>query len=257
MNIAINHHDVLEYNRFVKLFIGNAIHNGLAYTYSTDFISNETSITLRKNHHEQEYKITWEEVDCDMQSLVNIIIDNFISTRQPNTAANKTEKETKMKTTKPNGPSIIDVIYNPPATVVFWDDGSKTVVKCGEHDIYDPEKGLAMAVAKKAFGNEGNYYETFKEWLPSKFDWSDLDEYNKVDGQNTYDVFKSALSDLKKKCEDFVERYYSPKPNETTHAKDAHTCGTCGWQDNEDHCYLKECFGCENQEHWTPYKYDC
>ena len=61
---------------------------------------------------------------------------------------------------------IKNVIFNPPATIVFWRDGTKTVVKCGEHDIYDPEKGIAMAIAKRAFGDKGNYYNKIKEWLP-------------------------------------------------------------------------------------------
>ena len=43
------------------------------------------------------------------------------------------------------------VIRNGPATIVFWKDGTKTVVKChGEY--YDPEKGLAMALARKLWG---------------------------------------------------------------------------------------------------------
>ena len=61
---------------------------------------------------------------------------------------------------------IKKVYFNNPATVVLWEDGTKTVVKSGEDDIYDPEKGLAMAIAKKALGNKGNYYEVFKKWLP-------------------------------------------------------------------------------------------
>lgn len=61
---------------------------------------------------------------------------------------------------------IENVIFNPPATIVFWRDGTKTVVKCGENDIFDPEKGLAMAIAKRALGNQGNYYNKIKEWLP-------------------------------------------------------------------------------------------
>lgn len=65
-----------------------------------------------------------------------------------------------------NIPEIRKVIFNYPATVVLWSDGTKTVVKCGDYDIYDPEKGLAMAIAKKALGNQGNYYDEFKKWLP-------------------------------------------------------------------------------------------
>lgn len=65
-------------------------------------------------------------------------------------------------------PSIKKVIFNDPAIIVFWEDGSKTVVKCQDGDIYDPEKGLAMAISKKALGNQGNYCEVFKKWLPKE-----------------------------------------------------------------------------------------
>ena len=50
-------------------------------------------------------------------------------------------------------PQINKVIYNDPATIIFWADGTKTVVQCQPEDEYDPEKGLALAIAKKALGN--------------------------------------------------------------------------------------------------------
>lgn len=64
--------------------------------------------------------------------------------------------------------TIEKIIFNDPATIVFWKDGTKTVVKCGEDDIFDPEKGLAMAISKKALGNKGYYYDAFKKWLPEE-----------------------------------------------------------------------------------------
>ena len=64
-------------------------------------------------------------------------------------------------------PKIKDVIYNDPATIVFWEDGTKTVVKC-KNEKFDPEKGLAMAFSKKMLGNKGNYYNVFKKWLPDE-----------------------------------------------------------------------------------------
>lgn len=59
---------------------------------------------------------------------------------------------------------IGDVIFNNPAIIVFWTDGTKTVVKA-DNEEFDPEKGLAMAIAKKALGNKHDYYETFKKWI--------------------------------------------------------------------------------------------
>ena len=63
---------------------------------------------------------------------------------------------------------ITKVIFNGPATIVFWKDKTKTVVKCDKDDVFDPEKGLAMAISKKFFGNKGNYYNRFKIFLPKE-----------------------------------------------------------------------------------------
>lgn len=49
---------------------------------------------------------------------------------------------------------VMKVIYNKPATIVFWSDNTKTVVKCKKKDKYDPEKGFFIACAKKLFGND-------------------------------------------------------------------------------------------------------
>lgn len=77
---------------------------------------------------------------------------------------------------KPNTtklPEIKDVIFNEPATIIIWKDGTKTVVKCQEGEGYDPEKGMAMAISKKALGNKGNYCEVFKKWLPEEEEVND------------------------------------------------------------------------------------
>lgn len=66
------------------------------------------------------------------------------------------------ETSNPNT-LIKNVIFNPPATIVFWADNSKTVVKTQDEE-FDPEKGLAMAFFKKSFGNKGNYFNEIKKW---------------------------------------------------------------------------------------------
>lgn len=59
---------------------------------------------------------------------------------------------------------IKKVHFNDPATIVFWSDDTKTVVKA-TNEAFDKEKGLAMAITKKFFGNQGNYYNQIKKWL--------------------------------------------------------------------------------------------
>lgn len=59
-------------------------------------------------------------------------------------------------------PRIKDVIFNDPATIVFWEDGTKTIVKVMEGDEFDPHTGLAQAISKKALGDD--YRKEFKKW---------------------------------------------------------------------------------------------
>lgn len=65
-------------------------------------------------------------------------------------------------------PQPKEVIFHDPATIVYWTDGTKTVVKSGPHDTFDPEKGLAMAIAKKHFGNGNEFHKVFKKWVPDE-----------------------------------------------------------------------------------------
>lgn len=57
--------------------------------------------------------------------------------------------------------NIKRVIFNPPATIVLWDDGTKTVVKC-HNEPFDKEKGLAMALLRAKHGS--GIRKLFKKW---------------------------------------------------------------------------------------------
>lgn len=75
-------------------------------------------------------------------------------------------------------PGIDKVIFSNPATIVFWSDGEKTVVKCQNGEAYDPEKGLAMAISKRALGNKGNYCNVFNKQLSEGQENSTPEQFN-------------------------------------------------------------------------------
>ena len=100
-----------------------------------------------------------------------------------------------------SAPSIKKVIFNYQATIVLWSDGSKTVVKCQDGDIYDPEKGLAMAISKKALGNKGNYCNEFKKWLP---------EEEEEEEEKTVEL-RFDTSEISKSLEGLASRIFSNK----------------------------------------------
>lgn len=97
------------------------------------------------------------------------------------------QQELTVKIGKPTGNyGIKEVIFQNPTTIVFWTDGTKTVVNCMDNvemkkkivdgkevtvkkprfsPNFSKETGLAMAIAKKWAGNQGNYNDIFRKYI--------------------------------------------------------------------------------------------
>lgn len=82
---------------------------------------------------------------------VSIRIDGHITSRKPESPFN-----------------IKKVIFNEPATIVMWADGTKTVVKCQDGDIYDKRTGLLLCMAKKMYGNKNKFNDILNKWCPEE-----------------------------------------------------------------------------------------
>lgn len=50
-------------------------------------------------------------------------------------------------------PEIDHVVFSGRATIVFWEDGTKTIVKCMEGEKFERYAGFAAACMKKMFGS--------------------------------------------------------------------------------------------------------
>lgn len=101
--------------------------------------------------------------------------------------------------------NIRKVIFSGPCTIVFWADGTKTMVRVQGDDKLDREKGLAMAIAKRAYGDKGNYSNIFKRWLLGE-NWRKLEraaakiaKLAKVDKASDEDLKKSKKKSTKKR----------------------------------------------------------
>ena len=81
---------------------------------------------------------------------------------------NPDEPFIKLNSNKKAIPELKELVFNDPATIIFWEDGTKTIVKTQNGEPFDKEKGFCMAVVKKLFGNEGNYYNIVDEWINKK-----------------------------------------------------------------------------------------
>lgn len=132
-------------------------------------VDGEAMITLDTGHTFQfkSYDIYWDSVrNAYIKKNGRYhqdALDNARYTAQAQAMYNRTyEKEASAAMSTA---SIKNVIFAPPATIVYWSDGSKTVVKCSEKDVFDQEKGLAMAIAKRCGGNKGSYYKEIQNWV--------------------------------------------------------------------------------------------
>ena len=68
---------------------------------------------------------------------------------------------------------IKKLIVDGPATIIFWSDGTKTVVKCDEDDSPDYEKGILYAALKK-LSNKKEYNDI----LRAIDAWSEFNDFN-------------------------------------------------------------------------------
>lgn len=102
-------------------------------------------------------------------------------------------------------PSITKVVINVPATIVFWSDGTKTVVKCNDREVFDSEKGVAMAIAKK--------------FLPKQY---------KRELKSMRNEALAKWADAKRKADDKLEKKKQKK--ETKEERSLHCCWNCKYK---------------------------
>jgi len=159
--------------------------------------------TVEKNQHDDLMKVilsTGHELvfgPCDLTSDRDGNWRIRSGALYPRCVGNKTASAT-------NTAAIKDVIFAPPATIVYWSDGSKTVVKCSEKDVFDPEKGLAMAIAKRCGGNKGSYYKEIQNWVEKsgkKYPGKPYTENSSVEN----DALKKYIAQAKKSYETALE----------------------------------------------------
>ena len=158
--------DGLDYFNYVKNDIFNTVR--ASERYAIGKIKEEHVETMKLDDVKvvvggKTYSVSdvnWIQTPGDYPRIeVGAFINPFTATIPP----------LKIAPLHPKKLSIKNVIFNPPATIVFWTDNTKTVVKCDQEE-YDPEKGLAMAISKKLLGeNKYEYYNVFRHWL-KKYD---------------------------------------------------------------------------------------
>ena len=110
----------------------------------------------------------------------------------------------KLTPVHPVGPKPVPkkVKFNGPATIIFWEDGTKTTVKCSSEDVWDDDVGIAMCYLKKMLGNKGNFNNIFREAMKVaevQHKKEELASSTAIEGESYY---SSALDSMKRNIDE-------------------------------------------------------
>lgn len=143
----------------------------------------------------------YQVIDYD-HGLVRFINDNGVT----DCAAEERFKSINIIKKMSENHVIVRAFSNGPATIVLWGDGTKTVAKCGKDDVFDAEKGLAIAISKRFLGND--FKPIFEQFLIKNAEKSKSvkgntpikvgDRVRILDGSNIPDYAGHWIADLEK-----------------------------------------------------------
>lgn len=117
--------------------------------------------------------------------------------------------------------TIKKIMYKPPATIVFWNDGTKTVSVCEKGDTYNKELGFALCVLKKKYGNK-TVHEMLDKYVHSANEYNEKDNAviwenkPKEKGFRKPNVVKKRVR-LHGKPDKYIELTVEPIENEFTY----------------------------------------
>lgn len=111
-------------------------------TINSNGITIGKPITIEHNvYNGKNLKIAADPTEYEPYELHKSIWDKYCE------AVEKQEQERRLKKILPR-----KWVINGPATILFWQDGTKTIVKCNEDDEFDAQKGYLMAFFEKTTG---------------------------------------------------------------------------------------------------------
>lgn len=107
-----------------------------------------------------------------------------------------------------NLPSMVEkIVYNGPATIVFWSDGTKTVIKCHEGDQFDEVTGFLLCCLRKMMtqnsyselcGVLDSVYASKAERLANEKKACECEKANTFHLRSRFDILEEDIAKLKK-----------------------------------------------------------
>ena len=111
------------------------------------------------------------EIDAEFTDALMSLFDSICKPQKPSKPKSKKDDVVVIKDVRPREaiaynkknetkfkplyiPKLKRVQFSPPATIAWFEDGSKSVAVAGHGDEYDKETGLAICMLKRVLGNK-------------------------------------------------------------------------------------------------------
>lgn len=107
------------------------------------------------------------------------------------------------------GPEVKEVIFSPPATIVYWEDETRTVVKCQEGDVFNEEAGLAFCILKKLLGNKSNWNNYIRKLTDSAKRYN----YPETNCDITFPFFDELMISVRESIDDAINSIFEIEDN--------------------------------------------
>jgi len=123
------------------------------------------------------------------------------------------------------------IVFNPPATIVFWFDGTKTVVKCGKDQPFNPYYGFCAALAKRMLGHNcaiNRHIDEYVVQMDRKAAQKYEESYSKFNNEK---AIEKCVDACRKVQEDFRKELEKPKEPEKTEEVE-YECYETTWEDD-------------------------
>lgn len=133
-------------------------------TFTTLPTLGEMGYSISEKFNTYENPITKIKIDYDNLDLVKLDKDYQEALNKQLQEKEEKEKREIQERNKRLRNRIQKVIFNGPVTVVFWEDGTKTSVKCRDFDLPDAEKAILECMAKKFYEDTNIFQDELRKY---------------------------------------------------------------------------------------------
>lgn len=180
-------------NSYIKTTLNTLFDKYPGYLFDIEEYSNSIIVSIRSKSSGLENRLTMVKTE-DTSRMVSSIEDIIDRMREEELKrALDRHHKNSFYGLWPNKYSITPkelIFQDEKTTIINWTDGTKTIVKCSDDDVFSPEAGIALCYMKKFITD--NDSERFHRLLKSLISNSKFKKSKQENNSSLFDLFDCA-----------------------------------------------------------------